>query len=291
LGGYVSGLIESTSDGYTRTRIPNLGKPTDVRISTNAATNEAMATIVLRGLNGSLHHPSNATLQLGSIGRPRDASSAFIDNQTYGMVTQTSDPSRRSKLQEGHHRYNITDHSVMASYGAAPVPLPGQPGFCTCEYLTWGWWSTSILTENGPDRGQLDRVNMGAYVAGKLASAVQMPTTGQATYTGFMVGNVRNSGNSYIASGGYNMNWSFASRHGAFHGSFDGTNYNGTARATHGSGGVNFSGQFHGGNRTGKLNGSFFEAPGDAAKYQAGQFSIGNNNSSYKASGIFAGQR
>jgi hypothetical protein len=48
---------------------------------------------------------------------------------------------------------------------------------------------------------------------------------------------------------------------------------------------------FSGGDRAGSLNGAFFASPSDAAKYQAGAFSIGNNSSGYRASGIFAGQR
>jgi hypothetical protein len=41
----------------------------------------------------------------------------------------------------------------------------------------------------------------------------------------------------------------------------------------------------------GGLNGAFFASPADAAKYQAGTFSIGTNSAPYKASGVFAGQR
>jgi hypothetical protein len=48
---------------------------------------------------------------------------------------------------------------------------------------------------------------------------------------------------------------------------------------------------FVGGRGIGTLTGSFFNAPGQPAQYQGGAFAIGNNNSAYKASGIFAGQR
>jgi hypothetical protein len=245
-----------------------------------------MGTIALRGFDGTLFGPT-VKLQLGGTsGRP-DATSAFIDNNTYAMTT-TNDPSRQSTLQQGNHTSRIKDNTVLASYGAAPVALPGNPGNCVCEYLSFGWWSTSI--DNG--RGQTDRVNMGSYVVGTLTTAVQMPQSGGATYSGGMVGNVNNRGAAYIASGSYQMDWNFGRRTGNLNASFDGTNYRGGAAAIPGSGGTNFAGGFTGGRgRVGTLNGSFFTSPTDVAKYQAGAFSIGNNSSSYKASGIFAGQR
>jgi hypothetical protein len=55
--------------------------------------------------------------------------------------------------------------------------------------------------------------------------------------------------------------------------------------------GDSFTGNLAGGNRTGSLAGSFFSAPGDAAKYQAESFAISGNGPSYKATGVFAGQR
>ena len=83
---------------------------------------------------------------------------------------------------------------------------------------------------------------------------------------------------------------SFRNRAGTFNATFDGTNYGGSAVANLGSGGVSFTGSF--GNfaagRFGALAGSFF---GPGAANQGGSFTIGNNLTSYKASGIFAGQR
>ena len=95
----------------------------------------------------------------------------------------------------------------------------------------------------------------------------------------------------YLASGSYQNAWNFQTRTGAFNGSFDGRSYSGTTQATGGAGSTTFGGNFSGGSRSGSLNGAFFASPSDAAKYQAGTFSIGNNGSGYRASGIFAGQR
>jgi hypothetical protein len=106
-----------------------------------------------------------------------------------------------------------------------------------------------------------------------------------------MTGVVNNAGNVYGGAGSYQNTWNFANRNGAFSGTFDGRAYSGTTQATAGSNGQTFTGTFSGGSRTGGLNGAFFASPADAAKYQAGTFSIGNNSAPYKASGVFAGQR
>lgn len=288
MGGYVGGLVESRNGNSFTTRIPLLAsKPTDISLSTNAATNQAMGTIVLRGLDGSLF--STTTLELGGKSGANGPASAFIDNSRYAMITQTNDPDRKSKVQDLFHTYNITDNTMLASYKTAPAALPGGVQPCTCEYLSWGFWSSNINYGGGYRNGQTDNVNLGSYVVGQLTTRLQMPQTGSATYNGFMVGNVQNGNNAYVGTGNYNMGWSYAARAGTFGATFDGTNYGGVMVAQPGSGGTNFGGLFAGsGGRIGALTGSFF---GPQAQNQGGAFTIGTNASSYKASGIFAGQK
>jgi hypothetical protein len=288
MGGYVGGLVESRNGNTFKTRIPLLStSPTDVSISTNAATNQAMGTIVLRGLDGSLL--SKTTLELGGKSGANGPASAFIDDSRYAMITQTNDPYRKSKVQNLFHTYNITDNTMLASYKTAPAALPGGVQPCTCEYLSWGFWSSNINYSGGYRNGQTDNVNLGSYVVGQLTTSVQMPHTGSATYNGFMIGNVQNGNNAYVGTGNYQMGWNYAARAGTFGATFDGTNYAGGVVATNRSG-TNFGGLFANGNlsRIGALTGSFF---GPQAQNQGGAFTIGTNGSSYKASGIFAGQR
>ena len=71
-------------------------KPTDITISTNARTNQAMGTIVMRGLDGTLFSPT-VTLQLGGTSGANGPASAFIDNSRYAMITQTNDPRPASR--------------------------------------------------------------------------------------------------------------------------------------------------------------------------------------------------
>ena len=299
LTGFASGLVYGQSHhgdyhshygGYHSTTANLLRKPGTVSITTDATTGQAQGTLVLRDLAGSHHHPSVATLQLGGTGGLGATNSAFVDDKTYVMVTQHNDPSRLSSWQKGHSRYQVSDTSVLASAGALPSPLPmqGTPGSCACEFLTWGWWAASV-----PDPRHHGRTYtaVGPYVAGTPTTSFQMPQTGSATYTGFMTGVVNNAGNVYAGAGTYQNTWNFANRNGAFNGTFDGRGYSGTTQATAGSNGQTFTGTFSGGSRTGGLNGAFFASPTDAAKYQAGTFSIGNNRAPYKASGVFAGER
>ncbi|HTB40817.1 MAG TPA: hypothetical protein VK777_27265, partial [Reyranella sp.] len=96
-----------------------------------------------------------------------------------------------------------------------------------------------------------------------------------------------------LASGSYQNDWNFASRTGAFTGSFDGRGYSGTMQTTGPIGTTTFAGTINSttGHRSGSMSGGFFSSPSDPAAYQAGAFSIGSARSRYQATGIFAGQR
>jgi hypothetical protein len=255
-----------------------------VSITTDATNNQAKATIVVRDFNGSHdHHPSTATFQLGGNG--------FADDKTYVIGTST-DPVRQSTLRTGDHTRPLNDTTLLASANAAQISLPSNPG-CTCEFLSWGWWVSSVPDPH--DRNKTTQV-LGNYVVGQVPT-VALPTMGSATYTGFMAGVAQKGTNApYAAAGSYQNVWDFQRGRGAFTGNFDGRGYSGTIRGT---GGTTFAGAFNstggGYQRSGGLSGGFFSAPGDVAgrppAYQAGTFSIGNARSYYQATGIFAGQR
>ncbi len=273
LTGFASGLIVIVRRGDDRddhsTRV-SLLKPGTVSITTDAANNQATGTIVV-GLNGSHHHQASATLQLGGAG-----SSTFTNDKNY---TMTSNPSRPSTVQIGGTPHPVDATNVLAS--------TSNSSSCTCEFLTFGAWVSGVA-----DPRNNGYAAIGTYVAGTPTTAVQLPQMGSATYSGFMAGFASNNGHvTAPPPGTYQNVWNFQNRTGIFNGSFDGRNYSGTTQATPGSGGTSFTGSFNGGYRSGSLNGAFFASPSDAAAYQAGTFSIGNNRSSYQATGVFAGQR
>lgn len=293
LTGFAGGLVFG-QHGHRSATSPNLlSAPGEVSITTDATNSQARGAVVVQNLSGSHRHPTTTTLQLGGTGGLGAGNSAFTDDKTYIMVTQYNDLSRLSAQQRGGVTQQVTDTSVLvsASAGTVPfqIPLQGQaPGACACEFLTWGWWGSKVPDPRHPGRTY---TAVGPYVAGTPTTSVQMPQTGSATYTGFMSGMVNNSGNVYAAGGSYQNAWNFASRSGLFNGSFDGRSYSGNTQAVAGSNGQSFNGAFSGGGQVGGLNGAFFASPTDAAKYQAGTFSIGTNSAPYKASGVFAGQR
>ena len=287
LTGYASGLVY----GQRSANLINLpDKPGKISITTDAAHSQVKGTIVVYDLTGSHRHPTITTLQLGGTAGLGAGNSAFIDDKTYTMVTQYNDWSRLSSWRRGGFTQQATDTSVVVSGAAGPVPMgipmEGSTAPCVCEFLTWGWWASSV-----PDaRDRLRTYTaVGPYVAGTPTTAVQLPQTGSATYSGFMAGIASSNGNAYAAGGAYQNAWNFGSRSGVFNGSFDGRAYSGTTQATYGR--PDFTGSFTGGSRSGALNGAFFASPSDAAKYQAGTFTIGNSGSDYKATGVFAGQR
>ena len=247
-------------------RVSLLSQPGSISITTDAANNQAKGTLVV-GANGS-QQSATATLQLRGTG-----------NSTF--IAMANDPSRPSTLQIGGSTFQINANTALVSLR--------NPSTCTCEFLNWGLWASSAPD---PRNNGTTYTAVGTYVAGTIP-AVQLPTMGSATYNGFMAGFAQGGGNAapYLASGSYQNAWNFQTRTGAFNGSFDGRSYSGTTQATGGAGSTTFGGNFSGGSRSGSLNGAFFASPSDAAKYQAGTFSIGNNGSGYRASGIFAGQR
>jgi hypothetical protein len=287
LTGFAAGVAYG-QPGYLATS-PNLLRPGEVSITTDATTGQAKGTITLSDLQG-LAYPSTTTLQLGGTGGRGAANSAFIDDKTYIMVTQYNDLSRLSAWQEGGRTFQATDTSVVASAGTAPIPFQipsqGTPGSCVCEFLSWGWWGSKVPD---PRDSRITYTAVGAYVVGTPTTSVQMPQTGSATYSGFMAGMVNNNGAVYAGSGSYQNAWNFGARTGAFNGTFDGHAYSGTTQGAAGSN--TFTGSFTGGGGPGALKGGFFASPSDAAKYQAGTFTIGNDQAPYKSSGVFAGQR
>jgi hypothetical protein len=273
-------------------------KQGQVSITTDATNSQARATIVVQDFNGSQHHhyhqSSTATFQLGGTGGLGATNSAFADDKTFVIGTQTNDPSRLSTLRKGDHTPRaLNDSTLLSSSNAAPVPLPSNPG-CTCEFLSWGSWASIVPDAHDPNKATQVRGN---YVAGQVPT-VALPTMGSATYTGFMSGIAQQGSNPrYAATGSYQNVWSFTNRSGAFTGSFDGRGYSGTMLAPESTTSTTFAGNINstsGHHRSGSMSGGFFSSPNSASPmpaYQAGTFSIGNGSSRYQATGIFAGQR
>jgi hypothetical protein len=286
MSGFISGLIDANSGGNViSTSVPKLDITQNVTLTTDAATNTVSGTFALQQ-NDAVS--SVAIMALG--GTP--TSSAFVNDKNYAVTTtdQLGPKGSYATFNPGPSVFLGLQHVT----GVLSSGLRAQPdsfGSCTCEFMSWGVWSTAITVPTGPRAGQIDIVNLAPYVAGVPTTQLQMPQTGGATYAGGMMGQVWNNGVvNTAATGSYTSTWDFVSRAGTFNGSFDGAAFTGNAAAPF-AGSPAFTGTITSANGTGAVSGNFFNAPGDVAKYQAGSFSIGGNSTSYRASGVFAGQR
>ncbi|HEX2890746.1 FecR domain-containing protein [Vineibacter terrae] len=284
MNGYAGANVETVdaSGNISEYSLRNV-RPTDVSITTDASGNRVEATLRLKR-SGHHHHHPDLTLQLGGLSGPNRSRSAFIDDANFGMAQSAT-----VGATYGHG--NPADARVFAvTQSSVPVQnlLPSGVSFCDCQYLSWGYWAGDVRYDSGPRAGQRDRMHLGTWVAGELASVAQIPVYGTASYSGHIIGNVTNGNDRYVAAGGYRQAWNFGTRSGSVTiTSFDGTDYTGPAAAPRTP--RDFVATVTGGGRSGALNGSFFRSPTDPVAYQAGSFAI--NGAAYRATGIFAGKR
>jgi hypothetical protein len=307
LNGFVGGLVEQVdANNNVSTRTIATSDPTAFALTTNATNNRASvdATVANWGTNTS------ATFHLGGTTGGNDASSAFIDDNTYAVNDRTAAVGNTTTIavsSGGSSSTGVTSSTTMVSYATAPTPsLFTNAGVtaCTCSFLTWGWWGGNVSYSNNSayNPGGTDRLNFATYVAGTLstASTINMLNS-TATYNGSMVGNVNNGGSSYIAAGSYQNVWSFGSRSGAVTATFDGTTFGNGSTNTYMTGSsVNTFGTLTGqggssspivsGSKNLTINGAFFSGgTSNPVAGQAGSFAI--TGTSYKAGGTFAAQK
>lgn len=298
MNGYVGGLVEGRdSSGVITTRLlgnPNNAAPTNVILITDAASNRASATFTVPEWDGS---STSATFRLGGTSGAGFSTSSFIDDKVYAVADRPSDLLTNTTSvtissvtsQTG----DLNSRTFAVSYGTAPFNdffTAAGVTPCTCEFMTWGIWGGDVSYKANYTAYERDRLNFASYVAGTLTSAVSLPMTGTATYSGHAFGNVLNGTSAYSAAGSYTNAWNFATQTGAVTiGNFDGATYTGTTALTNGT--VNFTGALSGAGRTGAVAGSFFDAPGagGVAKGQGGTFTV--TGTGYKAGGTFAGQK
>ena len=289
MNGYAAGNVEArtiSSGAFSEFSVRNVD-PMDVTIGTNASSNRAQATLRVARTDDPAR---DLTVQLGSLSGNHRSASAFVNDTTFGLIQNPNVGTTYDGTNPATGRLFAVTHATV------PVTnvLPPGVAFCSCEYLSWGYWAGEVSYASGPRAGQVDRMHLGTWVAGTKLSENdilnRMPTSGTATYSGHIIGNVTNGNNRYLAAGGFQHGWNFGTRSGTVNiTSFDGTNYTGASSGPPSS--ANFAATISGpgGVRTGSMNGSFFKSPEDVVKYQGGSFGITGPN--YGASGIFAGQR
>jgi hypothetical protein len=287
LQGFVGGLAVVTDGEVSTTRAPSAiySKPGDLTINKDATTGNVSATIIIRGIDGSIYSPTNATLNLGSGIQGNSFfqnDATFITGTTNGTGTLTRNGVPIANFS------NTTALFTTAATSGTPTPFVG-PGSCKCEFLTFGYWQTTATSNQPGDALGGDRaiVTQAPWVAGLVAT--QLPNTGSASFSGIMQGQAQDAGSAIRnVQGSYGMNYSWGTGVGSLNASFDNRSYSG---AVVGTGGANFAGAFVGGNRVGTLAGAFNTSPaaGGAVVGQSGQFGIVGPG--YLANGIFAGAK
>lgn len=207
-------------------------------------------------------------------------SSAFVGNRHY-MAMNFDD--RMSEVDAGQDVDGQNLVLVTAlGMNTGQLELGSSP--CTCTYLDWGFWAGSLEMPGGVE----ERYHLAAWVAGDLPNLVDMPLTGNASYTGQLIGTVHSSAGTYFAGSKMEADWSFGSKSGTFSvENFDSGVYSGTISSLDGRY-VTGSGEDTGLNRTMNLTGSFFTGASDAARAMAGHFRVENLDQTYGAAGIFA---
>jgi hypothetical protein len=217
--------------------------------------------------------------QFGSTGSTGAANSAYVDyNNFYASTPDNAVVNGKSVSGVFVSANGAALNQVVTS--AIPNLTP-----CQCDYTRWGFWV--IDSAGNPNTNTGSEFALGTWVAGRpVGSISDIPTTGQATYTGHVIANINSAG---FAAGGFSNTVDFGARTGAVTVSnLDSTNYTGTVLLNTADP-RNFGGTLAGnvGGRTMALDGSFFQSKTSPIGEMGGRVAI-TGNSNYLGSGIFA---
>jgi hypothetical protein len=316
LNGYVGGLGQSFSSGMFSVPVILLNQgnsdPSQVTIRTFPSYNRLSAQFNVVAYDPSAQGNFNGAgiFKFGGVGTGDDifqpppgqfffaSRSAFIDDNLFAANEQIV--SNGTTTGAPTSSINGTTVNAMKAYmvssGAVPASnfLPAGVSFCTCQYLSWGYWGADFVD---PNNGEIDSGHLMSWVAGVLPGLAEIPQTGIATYVGHAIGNVVNGSAQYVAVGKFQNNWNFGTRTGSISiTQFDNMNFSGTAAASVANprdytGG--FSGRLPNGTTlNGAVYGSFFKGGGNPVAATGGHFDIVNSGGTlYRAAGIFAASK
>ena len=283
LRGYVGG-VDVITGNQTSTVKPVSGTS---EITLDAANNRVQGNLDIYAfdsrnpftqLAGTIH----ALFEFGSKGSSGPANSAYVDYNNFYANTPNNSVVNGVPVNGVMVSANGAATSQIVN-GAIPNLTP-----CQCEYTRWGFWSVESTSTN-PNTQTPREVLVGTWVAGRpVGSISDVPTIGQATYTGHVIANVNNG--SFVA-GGFSNTVDFGARNGVVSvTNLDSTNYSGNVNFD--TDPRNFGGTIAGNNnnRSMTLQGSFFQGPSSPVGEMGGRVGISGDNN-YFGSGIFAGTK
>jgi hypothetical protein len=285
LTGYVGGL-----DVNQYTGVEPISGTSEVNL--DATNNRVQARLDIYAYDSrnpftQLANTIHALLQFGSTGSTGPANGAYVDYNNFYANTQdnyvVNGVSAKGVISSAN---GIATNQVVTA--AIPNLTP-----CQCDYTRWGFWAISSTSGNTNTAPAPNEVLLGTWVVGRPVGSIgDVPTTGQATYTGHVIANVQSAG---FVAGGFSNSVDFGARTGAVSVTgLDNTNYSGTVYFNNDP--RNFGGTIDSTNvgadgRSMALQGSFFQGARSPVGEMGGSVAISSTKDSYLGSGIFAASR
>jgi hypothetical protein len=289
LSGWVGGLLHSNVNNGPVTTYSLVGA---AEIALDGTQHRVQAIFGVIGLASDRSSTPTFLYQFGSTDPGQAGSSLFTSYDTFSAQAAHRADGSPASTADGQpltgHDGQIFNVPPAAAAQAATVLNNPNLTICQCEYTRWGFWTTNDqrLTVNGQPAA--DSVIGGTWVAGRMPTTAEIPTTGTATYIGHTIASIRNGSSEYLAAGNFANSVNFGTRTGNVTVTgLDGANYSGTVNASQSAPGQ-FSGLFPGtlGNRNMIMAGSFYRSPTGPVGEMGGLVNIIGTN--YLGSGVFA---
>lgn len=286
LTGYAGGIMTASTNGGAPLPYAVTGA---TAVETDATNLQIAAQIVgtdpfTPGTSGV----NSLSLSYGSLSPGgTNARQGYINDNLFG--TLESPGGGGSTLNSNGGTANIYLVTASAVPNALANILPSGVTPCSCQFLQWGYWGGQLTTtSDGNTRVDAGAIN--TWVAGLTTPTNQMPAVGSGSYSGAAIGTVNTGGATYVAAGGFGLNYNFGNNTGNISiTNFDNHNYTASVNGT----GSTYAGALTGSgvSRQGAVVGSFFGTGANAAAETGGSFNLQSTGGpSYIASGTFAGK-
>jgi hypothetical protein len=311
LTGFVAGLARTlhstqqipndTTYNFAGLSFPVVGGIT-IQFDSNQGRMQANGVLTkAANFSGDIHEFSTGAWQIGNLNPNARSRATYIDDRLFAGRQGVNEPAtantNTTEISSTNGQTLVRSRQAFASSDLvqAQTFFPGVNfSSCVCEFTRWGFWSADNYRSNADLTTETDRTHLMTWVAGRLATAAEIPVSGTAIYNGFVVGSFKDVNTEYVAAGNFQANVNFASGATISIPSLDGRAYSGSVTRTPtlneltgtltGTGGANMA-----------INGAFFRGATDPVKDVAGRFSVTANpvgpNFNYIGAGIFAGSR
>jgi hypothetical protein len=313
--GYAAGMLESGRLYFDNdiTSVPYRSTSSNLELNLDAERDTMGASFTISDVQNadpdvtSYHLSFGFDPVTGGAGR-----GTYVDDDRFG-ASASNNPDANAVVTDLSDEITIDNDDPSDNFAYFfGNELAVQTGFfsaghqpCVCAFLEWGYWGgRRDWFDTVANETRSEFVHLGTWVAGNITNEVDLPPSGEATFSGHAVGNVtRNIGGAdyqYIAGGGFNMNWDFDTREGtASISDFDGINASANISDTSLPNALNsFAGGLTGTDSltdnintsvSGGLNGSFVSGPGGSAQGVIGSFDL--VGATVSATGIVAAEQ